>query len=506
MKALYPFEEDGMKSLMLWANDFKPYDWLSVCWALGLPENTMEIELRVKIIATSDYIRGNWKKKALADDINYLKGVLEMNVNANSVINTVPAAKALHHVPLFDPLKLLRKTTSAKTGEKVLKLDLSHKKMWFLLVHPRGRMLTNILRLTDQMAIFEAQLFADRSDNTVLAQFTSCHTRSESGPQYIRNAQEEALNEALDNAGFGIQLSDLVESSGNGYGSEVLLSQVEALLREPEKPTPAQTAAPVPVMPLQTAATQTPPVAPVQVKSPMPTQAEAPAPVCEAPKPSVQTVVEAPVTQPVEEAAPVVEPAPAVEAAPAMVDTPHAAAAPADPTPACDTEPAEVFASEPDTETLPEEPVTSNSTETANILQMLGGIPAAAVEPATEPAAEPEQAERPTVVPFPNVESPIQTAEPVQQSVTPAAEPVMEAAAAYTEDMTVDEIRARMTSEQAKALTVSFGPNKGWTLGQVLERRPSSLRFYALASKDANNALKAGSLLLLDEQAQARAG
>ena len=149
-----------------------------------------------------------------------------MKEKSNSVIKTVPAASALHSVPMFDPLKLLRKATSAKTGEKVLKLDLSYKKLWFLLVHPNGRMLTNILRVTDQMAMFEAQLFADRDDNTVLAQFTSCHTRSESGSQYIRNAQNEALNEALDNAGFGIQLSDLVEHNDNGYGSEVLLSQV----------------------------------------------------------------------------------------------------------------------------------------------------------------------------------------------------------------------------------------------------------------------------------------
>ena len=125
-----------------------------------------------------------------------------MNKRSNSVIKTVPAASALHSVPMFDPLKLLRITTSAKTGEKVLRLDLSYKKMWFLLVHPRGRMLTKILRVTDQMAIFQAQLFADRDDDTVLAQFTSCHTRRESGPQYIRNAQNEALNKALDNAGF----------------------------------------------------------------------------------------------------------------------------------------------------------------------------------------------------------------------------------------------------------------------------------------------------------------
>ena len=98
--------------------------------------------------------------------INYfMKGVFEMNERSNSVIKTVPAASVLHSVPMFDPLKLLRKTTSAKTGERVLKLDLRYKKLWFLLVHPNGRMLTNLLRVTDQMAIFEAQLFAGRDDD-----------------------------------------------------------------------------------------------------------------------------------------------------------------------------------------------------------------------------------------------------------------------------------------------------------------------------------------------------
>ena len=111
------------------------------------------------------------------------------------------------------------------------------------------------------------------------------------------------------------------------------------------------------------------------------------------------------------------------------------------------------------------------------------------------------------MVAFPRVEDPAQTAEAAQQSELRAdAEQEAEPAASYTEDMTVDEIRARMSIEQAKSLTVNFGPNKGWTLGQVLDRRPSSLKFYALVAKDASNAIKAGSFLLLDELAQARAG
>lgn len=432
--------------------------------------------------------------------INYfMKGVFEMNERSNSVIKTVPAASALHSVPMFDPLKLLRITTSAKTGEKVLRLDLSYKKMWFLLVHPRGRMLTKILRVTDQMAIFQAQLFADRDDDTVLAQFTSCHTRRESGPQYIRNAQNEALNEALDNAGFGIQLSDLVEHDDTGYGSEVLLSQVEALLRdqgqtEPaEHPVSTQSEGPVHAAPKQTVAGQASPPAQEQVQETAPQQ-EKPTP--------VQKVSAAPSVKPAEPAAPVVDTAPPQVAEPPQADTASDAEVSVN-----NPESVEETTSEPSKGPQPNETASSVSTETASVLQMLGGIPTATGDPSSEQSGKPKAAERPTVVAFPQAEESTQAVEAEEQSAPQNdAEPAAEAAVSYTDDMTVDEIRARMTIEQAKALTVSFGPNKGWTLGQVQDRRPSSLKFYALVSPDASNAIKAGSFLLLDELAQARAG
>ena len=421
-----------------------------------------------------------------------------MNEKSTSVIKTVPAASELHSVPMFDPLKLLRITTSAKTGEKVLRLDLSYKKMWFLLVHPRGRMLTNILRVTDQMAIFEAQLYADQDDDTVLAQFTSCHTRRESGPQYIRNAQNEALNEALDNAGFGIQLSDLVEHDDNGYGSEVLLPQVEALLHSQEQvesiePTISkQVEGSAHPAPTQTAAGQTPSHEQEQETAP---QQEKPMP--------VQKTSAAPSTKPAEKADPVVK---------KDVPTQTAEAPQADTVSDVETtvntpEPVEDAANAPSEGSGPNDSASSVSTETASVLQMLGGIPAAAGGQAPEQNGESKATERPTVVAFPQAEESTQAAEAEEQSAPQDdAEPDADAAVSYTEDMTVDEIRARMTIEQAKSLTVSFGPNKGWTLGQVQDRRPSSLKFYALVSTDASNAIKAGSFLLLDELAQARAG
>ena len=294
-----------------------------------------------------------------------------MNKRSNSVIKTVPAATALHSVPMFDPLKLLRMTTSAKTGEKVLRLDLSYKKMWFLLVHPRGRMLTNILRVTDQMAIFEAQLYADRGDNTVLAQFTSCHTRKESGPQYIRNAQDEALNEALDNAGFGIQFCDVSRDYGGElFGSEVPVQTetAEAAAEETEEPIVEETIAETaPTMDMDSASAE-------------------------------QHVVET--------------------TAPVMEET-------------------------PDLHVVP---------------------------PQQEEAAE-EVAEQPQ-------------------------------AASYTADMDVSEITQRMTVDEAKTVVVQIGTCRGWTLEQVAQRRPASLKWYLYGCDQADNILKAAASVLLDNLQQ----
>ena len=76
----------------------------------------------------------------------------------------------------------------------------------------------------------------------------------------------------------------------------------------------------------------------------------------------------------------------------------------------------------------------------------------------------------------------------------------------YTDEMTVEEIIQRMTLDEARSIMVTFGTCKGWTLGEVMERRASSLRFYLYSSKDAGNVLKAAASLLLDELAMKKAG
>lgn len=145
-----------------------------------------------------------------------------MKGNQEPMLYTTNATVAsLNHVPGFDPLKFLRRTTSRKTGEDVMRLDLRYKKLWFRLACPTGRLKLNALRITEKMAIFEAKVYRDREDAEPLSSYVAnCTLDATPGGLYVEAAQEEALDTALSNAGFGIQFADVIVESEE-YGSEV---------------------------------------------------------------------------------------------------------------------------------------------------------------------------------------------------------------------------------------------------------------------------------------------
>lgn len=145
-----------------------------------------------------------------------------MKGNQESMLYTTNATvAALNHVSGFDPLKFLRRTTSRKTGEDVMRLDLRYKKLWFWLACPTGRLKLNALRITEKMTIFEAKVYRDREDAEPLSSYVAnCTLDATPGGLYVEAAQEEALDTALSNAGFGIQFAD-VGSESEEYGSEV---------------------------------------------------------------------------------------------------------------------------------------------------------------------------------------------------------------------------------------------------------------------------------------------
>lgn len=163
-----------------------------------------------------------------------------MKGNQESMLYTTNATVAsLNHVPGFDPLKFLRRTISRKTGEDVMRLDLRYKKLWFRLACPTGRLKLNALRITEKMAIFEAKVYRDREDAEPLSSYVAnCTLDTTPGWLYVEAAQEEALDTALSNAGFGIQFAD-VGSESEEYGSEMPVGA------KAEIPKPVQTKAEV---------------------------------------------------------------------------------------------------------------------------------------------------------------------------------------------------------------------------------------------------------------------
>ena len=297
-----------------------------------------------------------------------------MNETKSAVMNNA-AVQQLRKVPGFDPMKLLRKTISVQTGHPVWKLDLRYKRLWFRLACPNGRMLLKPLRISDQLAIIEAQVFFDKDDPVPAASFTSKQRRENvPGGEFLRAAQEDALNMALENAGFGIQFCDV----SRDYGGELFGSEV----------------------PIQTEAAE---AAAVETEEPI---------------------------------APIVEET-AAETVPTM-----------------------------DTDSAPaEQPIEETTAPLVEEVPELHVVP-----PQQEEAAE-ELAEQPQ-------------------------------AATYTADMDVSEITQRMTVNEAKTVVVQIGTCRGWTLEQVAQRRPASLKWYLYGCDQADNILKAAASVLLDNLQQ----
>ena len=295
-----------------------------------------------------------------------------MKGNQEPMLYTTNAAVAsLNHVSGFDPLKFLRRTTSRKTGEDVMRLDLRYKKLWFRLACPTGRLKLNALRITEKMAIFEAKIYRDREDAEPLSSYVAnCTLDATPGGLYVEAAQEEALDTALSNAGFGIQFAD-VGSESEEYGSEVPVGA----------------------------------------------------------KPEISKLVQTKV-----EVAELVQKQPEVMKA------------------------------------------TSQETDPLDAI-MADDMPI------------PEQV----------------TAEVVEKPKTVVLEQDPPAAA-YTQSTPVEEICRQMTYEQAQNVIVDCGTCKGWTLAQVADRRPASLRWYVKGYQGENNILRAAAAIIWDSLQEKQAG
>ena len=337
----------------------------------------------------------------------------------------IPAVQQLRGVQGFDPLRFLKR--NANGG---IELEPRYQRLWFRLACPDGKMLLNRLRITDQIAVYEAQVFLSREDNQPIANFTAAVEKAQApAGRYVQAAQDEALKTALDNAGFGIQLYEInpsatVDAQTDGK-QEVATGTVN---RQETAPAANRAAAPQREDPIGESH-------PVQA---VPTLQEV-QPQEAAKTPSVKQQVIPPAQQ------------------------------------------------------------AESVSDAMSLLQALGGG-AAASEP--EPVMPQKAQEVPSETEEPAVTKRDETAQTVKPVVVdmPAA-----AAPKYSDDMTVDEILSLMTEEEAAELVVTTGVNKGWTMAQVSEQRPSSLKYYAYLCEDCGNIVKAAAMLLMGGSQQLKA-
>lgn len=340
----------------------------------------------------------------------------------------IPAVQQLRRVQGFDPLRFLKRNVNGG-----IELEPRYQRLWFRLACPDGKMLLNRLRVTDQIAVYEAQVFLSREDNQPIANFTAAVEKTQApAGRYVQAAQDEALKTALDNAGFGIQLCEInpsaaVDAQADGK-QEVATGAVN---RQETAPAVNRAAAPQREDPIgenhpEQAAPTPQEVQPQETKTPSVNQQKVPT------------------TQQAE----------SVSDAMSLLQALGGGAA----------------ASEP-------EPVTPQKTQE---------VPSEAAEPAVTKQTETAQTVKPVVVDMPAAAS---TA----------------AAPKYSDDMTVDEILSLMTEEEAAELVVTTGVNKGWTMAQVSDQRPSSLKYYAYLCEDCGNIVKAAAMLLMGGSQQLKA-
>ena len=345
----------------------------------------------------------------------------------------IPAVQQLRKVQGFDPLRFLKR--NANGG---IELEPRYQRLWFRLACPDGKMLLNRLRVTDQIAVYEAQVFLSREDNQPIANFTATVEKAQApAGRYVQAAQDEALKTALDNAGFGIQLCEIVPSAAadtqSGRKQEVSAGAVSGAVNRQETASAVNKAA-----------------AP---------QREAPAgenhPVQAAPTPREVQPQEAAKTPSVNQ------------------------------------------------QEVPPTQQTESVSDAMSLLQALGGG-AAAPEP--EPVMPPKVQKAPLETAEPAVTKRAETAQTLKPVVVDMPTAASTAAAPkYSDDMTVDEILSLMTEEEAAELVVTTGVNKGWTMAQVSEQRPSSLKYYAYLCEDCGNIVKAAAMLLMGGLQQLKA-
>lgn len=487
-----------------------------------------------------------------------------MSENKNQsqcMYQSVPAAAAMNRVPGFEPLNFLRLAVSEDTQEKIWRLDLRYMKAWFRMARPNGRMKLKSLRITEQIAIFEAQVYMDRSDEEPFSNYIAqCTAEEAKSGDYIREAQDAALAVALNNAGFGIQFSDL---TGLGvkeqYGSEIPASKEQIGTPDVSQTVPAQMPRQIQqsVTPQRTVQPNVQAVAAQKMEPSNPQSVSQTVAVQKTEPPKAQVAVvqrtaqsnPQPVSQAtIQEAQ--INPQNISQTATAQKTVQSAQQ------PVSQAVVQQQKAAQPKPQTVAQVATAQKAVQPAQQLMSQAAVQQRVAQPQPIPVLQaaaaqtvkqstqqsaPQTAMAQNVVPMPQtaamgVQQPAEEHLPVmpeetrlpvgEQSASVAVQPSEEslpitvesisvkediqeqaAESGYMPSTPVEEILSRMTYEEAKKVVVDVGACKGWTMAEVADRRPPSLKYYVYGGyKGDNNILRAAAKVMLDSLEAKKAG
>ncbi len=421
-----------------------------------------------------------------------------------------PMVAALNKVPGFDPLKLMgrKRIPGAEKDEK--SLDFRYKKLWFRLAHRTGRIRLNRLSITEQLAIIEAQVYLELTDANPVSSFTAACTREEGGDKYIESAQIRAMDQALTDAGFGLQFvpapvggTENTAPQAAGAVANVQIPKVpQPVMQQGQQAAGQQQVVQQAGVPQRAVAVQ---AAPQQATAPQPAVAQQKTAAAQAvpgqriavqqagiPQKTVATQA-APQQGIASQQAGVPQRTVAAPAAPQKAAVPVSTQqATAQQSVSAETLPAGQLPMAAEAQELPA------TSDIAAAMSLLSGkkedtLP---VAPAGMKAGEKAES-MPQELPV----APAASVSEMPAAPAPAANAGGAAGEGrpYTEETPVEEILQFMTLEDAKKVVVSAGTCRGQTIAEVAQRRPFSLKFYlSEAYQGRDNILRAAARLMLD--------
>ena len=339
-----------------------------------------------------------------------------------------------NRVPGFDPIRFLKMTS---TGPK---LDLGTKKVWFRLKYPQGKVLLTAAKIDQQLALIEARVFLNKTDTAPAFISTVQRMLNEvPGGMYVQAAQDAAIEQVLDEAGFTIQIN----------GSPIPSQSVAAVMAHTHHNEKTDTVQ-QPFTSVQKDVTVNKPEVHATEHMQVPAQS---------------TVVEQQVAK---------EPIKAsVASAEAVADITVQ--------PSVETTVTQTETAEP----VSEIPVEQVSIEAQPIEAQPIGAHESTVD-AVQPIAK-------------TTTTPILESIAIPEAETAPVGSVDESVR-YTKDMPVEEIRKLMTVEEALNYEISSGSCKGWKMSQAIARRPASVKFYCTPGyKGDDNILRASAAIVLAE-------